>query len=267
MSAGMSKPKKEAWKGAKTRNLTAKQQAKAKRVVGGGRMEKITKSERTAASKAGPGIGETKWMTAKERKEAGQKGRGGLLVGADGKPVTGTITLASGKKAQYVRGKRIGVAAGKPKGQSGSGGTSRPRTTTTRVTPSARGEGAGSVRPTATAGRANLTPSAVKNLGRARGQAARGSAQAGRQASTISATGRPMSTPSYTTKKNGNQSKPTNTGSGRSGVGSQFSGASRPSATNKPVYYANGSASVWDSKLGRRVTVMPSDPRHPKYKK
>ena len=35
----------------------------------------------------------------------------------------------------------------------------------------------------------------------------------------------------------------------------------------KPIMYANGTASVFDPRLGKRVTVGKSDPRHPKYKK
>lgn len=147
--------KSEKWKGAKTRNLTAKQQEKAKRIVGGGRTEKVTKAERKAAGTEVK-IGDTKWMTAKERKAAGQKGRGGLLTDASGKAITGTVTLASGKKAQYVRGKRIGVVAKKPTTGSGPSRTrtnvsrtSTPRVSADQAERRAMGgtTGAGSVRP------------------------------------------------------------------------------------------------------------------------
>ena len=122
------KPKKNRWAG-KSTNLTKKQEKKAVRVVGtkGGktRTEAVKKSERVASRKS-VDIGQTKWMKASERKAAGQKGRGGLLVGTDGKPVTGTVTLPNGKKAQYVRGKRISAMPAKktaaPRGGGGGGG-------------------------------------------------------------------------------------------------------------------------------------------------
>lgn len=108
MSAGQSKPKSEKWKRAQTKNLSESQMKQAKRVVGGGRMEKVTAAERKAA-KDFVNIGTTKWMTSAER---GGKGRGGLLVDASGKAVTGTVKLPSGQSATYVRGKRVGVARG-----------------------------------------------------------------------------------------------------------------------------------------------------------
>jgi hypothetical protein len=101
------KPKPGKWVG-KTKNLTAKQTKKAVRVVGGGRTEKITAKERSAAKKTAVDIGTTKWQTKADR---GGAGRGGLLTGADGKPVTGTVKLPSGKSVQYVRGKRASVMA------------------------------------------------------------------------------------------------------------------------------------------------------------
>ena len=126
------KPKSEKWKGAKTRNLSAKQQEKAKRIVGGGRSEKVKAEELKTARANTIDIGTTKWTTAAERKTAGQKGRGGLLTDASGKALTGTVKLPSGKTATYVRGKRIGIVAEKPKPQqkpkprpqSSGGGTS-----------------------------------------------------------------------------------------------------------------------------------------------
>jgi hypothetical protein len=113
--------KTEKWKAARTKNLTAAQMKQARRVVGGKRSEAVSGTERKAAKKA-VDISGTKWMTASER---GGKGRGGLLVDSSGKAVTGTVTLPSGQKATYVRGKRIGVVAGgggKGKGQGGGGG-------------------------------------------------------------------------------------------------------------------------------------------------
>ena len=101
--------KSEKWKGVKTRNLSAKQQEQAKRIVGGGRTEKVKADELKAARGTTLDINQTKWMTAKDR---GGAGRGGLLTDASGKALTGTVKLPSGKTATYVRGKRLGVAGG-----------------------------------------------------------------------------------------------------------------------------------------------------------
>lgn len=135
------KPKSEKWKGAKTRNLTAKQQEKAKRIVGGGRSEKVKAEELKTARANTIDIGTTKWMKAAERKTAGQKGRGGLLTDASGKALTGTVKLPSGKTATYVRGKRIGVVAEKPKKPTSSGGSGSTSRTGTSATAKAAGAG------------------------------------------------------------------------------------------------------------------------------
>ena len=136
MSAGQSKPKTEKWERARTKDLSASQMKKAQRVVGGGRMEKVTAKERKAAGKDVP-IGTTKWMTSAER---GGKGRGGLLVDASGKAVTGTVKLPSGQSATYVRGKRIGVPRAGSAGtraKTGGGGTSKEK----KITPPPSGSG------------------------------------------------------------------------------------------------------------------------------
>jgi hypothetical protein len=148
MSAGQSKPKTEKWERARTKDLSASQLKRAQRVVGGGRMEKVTAKERKAAGK-GVDIGTTKWMTAAER---GGKGRGGLLVDASGKAVTGTVKLPSGQSAMYVRGKRVGVPRAGSAGtraKTDSGGTTDKTTITPPPPPGARkfnvgpGRGAG----------------------------------------------------------------------------------------------------------------------------
>ena len=57
-------------------------------------------------------------------------------------------------------------------------------------------------------------------------------------------------------------------GGGGGGGGKSYPTAPKPNREGgrpkKPIYYANGTASVYDPKLGRRVTVGPSDPRYPK---
>lgn len=140
--AGGKSPAKKAsnWVG-KDMNLTAAQRKAAVRVVGtkGGktRTESVKAKERAASRKA-VDISTTKWNTVKDR---GGKGRGGLLTGADGKPVTGTVKLANGKTASYVRGKRISVMAEKPAPRSaprlkgGGSGSTTTRTTTKRTAP------------------------------------------------------------------------------------------------------------------------------------
>ena len=233
-------PKTEKWKRARTKDLSASQMKRAQRVVGGGRMEKVTAKERKAA-KDFVNIGTTKWMTSAER---GGKGRGGLLVDASGKAVTGTVKLPSGQSATYVRGKRIGVP------RAGSAGT-RAKTDTGRTTgktttpPPKTGRryeerkaavGAGTVRRTGAGsvgarqgkfGSMTLPGGAAGRIPRTRGQI-----------SSDSEMRAAMAAPQP--RREGGKSK-------------------------KPIMYANGTASVYDPKLGRRVTVGRSDPRHPKY--
>lgn len=176
---------------------------------------------------------------------------GAVTLGPGGKPLTGTVKLANGKTAVYKGGKRVqaGPAAGM-KSKKPSSGTRVTRTTTTRVSPSARGEGAGSAR-TTTSATANLSPSALKNLGRARSQAARGSAQAGRQASTISSTGRPMSTPSYTTRGGGAAS---NAGAGKVTERRYYSKVTNAKAGKSEGRYAVKRNGQWyDEKTGEKI--------------
>ena len=177
---------------------------------------------------------------------------GAVTLGPGGKPLTGTVNLGNGKTAVYKGGKRVQATPKSQMKPKGGSGTSRPRTTTSRVTPSARGEGAGSVRPGITTSRTNLTPSAAKILGRARGQASRGSAQAGRQASTISATGRPMSTPSYTTKSN----KPTTTTSSGGGSGKRAfytASVNAKSGKREGRWAVQRNGKWYDEKTGKEV--------------
>ena len=132
----------------KTTDLSKKQVAGARRVGSAGRSG-VGKKEAKAAMKS-VSISDTTWKKASER--TGPRAKGGILVGKDGKAITGTVTLASGKKATYVRGKRVQAAYKPTKSPSGGGGKKIP---TTRVAPSVRGEGgAGSVRPSG----ASLTP-------------------------------------------------------------------------------------------------------------
>lgn len=124
-------------RGAKTANLTKSDLSRAQTARG----KKVSQRQVAKATKktARADISETQF----------EKGRG---VTRNGKLFTGTVKLASGKRATYVRGRRV-VAGKKPAARGGSGGrststtTSPPstkKTTTTRVSPSQRGEGSGS---------------------------------------------------------------------------------------------------------------------------
>jgi hypothetical protein len=88
----------------KTTNLTKKQVAGGARVGKAGKAT-VGKQEARKATKTRIDISETSWKSASER--TGPKAKGGIVVGKDGKPITGTVTLASGKTAVYVRGKRV----------------------------------------------------------------------------------------------------------------------------------------------------------------
>lgn len=113
---------KKDWKG-KTTNLSKKEVQSGRRIVGGSRRtEKVTGAERKSSRKA-VDISGTKWQTAKER---GGKGVGGLLTDASGKAITGTVTLPSGKKAVYVRGKRVQAQKATPRGGGGGGTPPKP---------------------------------------------------------------------------------------------------------------------------------------------
>ena len=139
----------------KTRDLTKKQVAAGRRVGKAGKRT-IGKKEAKRAMKA-IDIRETSWKKAETR--TGPRARGGIVVDRAGKPITGTVTLASGKTATYVRGKRVRAVPKKGGGGSGAGGgggTSNARNIpTSRVSPSARGEGAGGRTSGMTAAQAN----------------------------------------------------------------------------------------------------------------
>jgi len=90
------------------------------------------------------------------------KGQG---VMKNGKLLTGSVTLASGKTARYVKGRRVVAGAKKAPstggggGGGGGGGTTTPKRTTTRVPPSRRDEGAGGKPPAPKPTDKRVTPS------------------------------------------------------------------------------------------------------------
>lgn len=99
--------KNEQWKKAgKTLNLSKKQVASGTRVGKAGKAT-VSRKEAKQATKA-VSISDTTWKKASER--TGPRAKGGVLVDKDGKAVTGTVKLASGKTATYVRGKRVAAA-------------------------------------------------------------------------------------------------------------------------------------------------------------
>lgn len=98
------------WKG-KTKNLTMKQVKGGVRGLGGKKPRKVTSAQAKTAMSNTVDIGTTTWKTKEAR---GGKGKGGVLVGADGKRVTGTVTLPGGNKATYVDGKRVSAPKKKP---------------------------------------------------------------------------------------------------------------------------------------------------------
>lgn len=141
----------------KTRNLTEKQVAAGRRVGKAGKAKVGAKTAKRAMSEVK--IQNTTWKKASER--TGPRAKGGILLNKDGKPVTGTVTLASGAKATYVRGKR--VAAQKPKPKSNSTRTTQSRAAsipTTRPSAAQTGAGAG--------GRTGPGPSAQQVAAQAR---------------------------------------------------------------------------------------------------
>lgn len=166
--------KSEVWaKAGKTRNLTEKQVKQGQRAIGGGRSERLKKGEGAAAMNAVK-ISDTKWMSKGER---GGKGRGGLLVDASGKAVTGTVTLASGAKASYVRGKRVTTAGPKAaaparmgRGGGGGGGGNKPPAAPPRRTGTMESPGGGSARASFPASSSRTSP---KKRGEGSGQIAK----------------------------------------------------------------------------------------------
>ena len=96
---------------------------------------------------------------------------GKKVLGPKGKPLTGRVDLGGGNIAVYKDGVRVRAAAKKPSGPP------KPKTTTTRVSPSARGEGGRSGNRKATSGTVTSAiakgkkmgpqkPKGPKNLGR-----------------------------------------------------------------------------------------------------
>ncbi len=88
----------------KTAGLSSNQMKKATTLKG----KKVSASQMKKAGELKP-ISSTKWV----------EGKG--VVGPGGKAFTGTVQLASGKTASYVKGRRIGVASTKPSKPAGNG--------------------------------------------------------------------------------------------------------------------------------------------------
>jgi len=110
---------KQKAKGRKVSGLTKKQVAAGRRVGKAGRSS-ITKKESKAAAK-NIDISQTRWKAPSER--TGPRAKGGIVVDKSGKPITGTVKMANGRTATYVRGKRVTYKA-KPASRGRGGGTS-----------------------------------------------------------------------------------------------------------------------------------------------
>jgi hypothetical protein len=147
------------YKGAKKRGykvagLSESQAKKATTLKG----KKVSSSQLKKASVL-KDIGETKW----------EKGKG--VIGPGGKAFTGSVLLASGKTASYVKGRRIGVKAGaaKPKPTPASSGSTRKTSGSAPSKPAASSTQArttkrpGAVRNVSIAGRATTSSSSTKS--------------------------------------------------------------------------------------------------------
>jgi hypothetical protein len=103
--------KKAKARGYKTAGLSADQMKKATTLKG----KKVSAGQMKKAGEL-KDISSTRW----------EKGKG--VVGPGGKAFTGSVTLASGKTASYVKGRRIGVGPAKkaaPPKRTGGGGSGR----------------------------------------------------------------------------------------------------------------------------------------------
>lgn len=182
----------------KTTNLTKKQVTAGKRVGSAGKPG-IKKAEAKKATSTKINISDTSWKSASER--TGPRAKGGIVVGKDGKPITGTVTLASGKTATYVRGKRVQAAAKKtaPPKRTGGGGSTGKGTT---ATPKSVSDFSGSTSTSTKSSGPNLTPrqiaaarrgeSAARRTGQSYQSGKPGSSARG--ASVVRATGQAPST-------------------------------------------------------------------------
>jgi hypothetical protein len=139
---------------AKTAGLSSDEMKKATTLKG----KKISASQMKKAGELKP-ISSTKWV----------EGKG--VVGPGGKAFTGTVQLATGKTASYVKGRRIGVKAGaaKPKPTPASSGSTRKTSGSAPSKPAASSTQArttkrpGAVRNVSIAGRATTSSSSTKS--------------------------------------------------------------------------------------------------------
>ena len=199
------------------------------------------------------------------------------VLGPMGKPITGRVDLGGGNIAVYKNGVRVRAGGGGngQKKQTGPRNTST-STSTSDSTKGARdySKGASQYRPMTsrttkkTASGAALSPRQIS------------AARRGEAAATRSGTNRTMNpgaskmTASSIRSVGMAPSKPSMRGNeiDRRAVGGgdfvrQPDREAGGRGNKKPIMYANGTASVFDPRLGKRVTVGKSDPRHPKYKK
>lgn len=112
--------------------------------------KKVSKAEfKKTAAKRTTDISQTQWLGGPKSGMygfGGPKGNAGRLFGPKGKLFTGTVNLGGGKTAVYQQGKKIKPGKVQAKGPSSAPSAPKPSAVTSRVSPSARGEGAGRTR-------------------------------------------------------------------------------------------------------------------------
>lgn len=221
----------------KTTNLTKKQVAAGRRVGKAGQSRVGKKTAQRAMKEVK--IQDTTWKKASER--TGPRAKGGILVNKDGKPVTGTVTLASGKKATYVRGKRVAAVKKTTGGRGGSGGSGGGGMSAVQQAKAKMGKAAGY-------GKGAGTPSNLTGLPSKPKPTTKG---------MFIGANKPI-TKGEPPNRNQGMSRP------RPGTTPKSSSSGGRGGSKKPIYYANGTASVVDPKTGRRITVGKTHPLYPK---
>ena len=195
------------------------------------------------------------------------------VLGPMGKPITGRVDLGGGNIAVYKNGVRVRAQAPSPKPKGGGGGGG------------GNGGGGGGGTRDYSKGASQYRPMTSRTTKKTASGAALSprqisAARRGEAAATRSGTNRTMNpgaskmTASSIRSVGMAPSKPSMRGNeiDRRAVGGgdfvrQPDREAGGRGNKKPIMYANGTASVFDPRLGKRVTVGKSDPRHPKYKK
>lgn len=162
------------------------------------------------------------------------------VIGPMGKPITGRVDLGGGNIAVYKNGVRVRAQApsSKPKDSGDGAPTRKPKPTISMRSAERLRRGRNVERGVAPTklpgGNAGMIPRPKGLVGAGR--------MSGSQAGLID-------------RRIGQAERVPTSDREAGGRGSR-----------EPIMFANGTASVFDKNLRRRVTVGPKDPRHPKYK-